>query len=86
MRLELVLEPGAQPLDLPNYIGNPVTSKRRVIARVQEKDIAVAIDWAQSLKEKGITEEFFLGPTTLEDTYVRIVGRLDIMEIPEEER
>ena len=86
MRLELVLEPGAQPLDPPNYIGNTITSKRRVIARVQEKDIAMAINWAQSLKGKGIAEEFFLGPTTLEDTYVRIVGRLDILGIPEEEQ
>jgi ABC-2 type transport system ATP-binding protein len=86
MRLELVLEPSTQTLDLPDYIGNPVTSKHRLIARVQEKDIAMAIDWAQSLKEKEIAEEFFLGPTTLEDTYVRIVGRLDILGIPEEEQ
>jgi ABC-2 type transport system ATP-binding protein len=86
MRLELVLEPDAQPLDLPDYICNPVTSNRRVIARVHEKNITTAIDWAQSLKEKGIAEEFFLGPTTLEDTYVRIVGRLDILGIPSEEQ
>lgn len=86
MRLELVLEPGAQPLDLPGYIRNQVTSNRRVIARVREKDLAMAIDWAQSLKEKGIAEEFLVGPTTLEDTYVRIVGRLDILRTPEEEQ
>jgi len=86
MRLELVLEPGAQTLDYPDYISHPVTSNRRMIARVQEKNIAMAIDWAQSLKEKGIAEEFFLGPTTLEDTYIRMVGRLDILEIPEEEQ
>ena len=85
MRLELVLEPDIQPIDFPDYVGKPIISNRRVIARVQEKDIAMAIDLAQSLKEKGIAEEFFLGPTTLEDTYVRIIGRLDILGIPEEE-
>ncbi|MBA7657120.1 Vitamin B12 import ATP-binding protein BtuD [subsurface metagenome] len=86
MRLELVLEPGAQKPDQPDYISHTVTSSRRMIAKVQEKDIATAIDWAQSLKEKGIAEEFFLGPTTLEDTYVRMVGRLDILEILGEEQ
>jgi len=86
MRLELVLEPGAQTPDRPDYITHTVTSSRRMIAKVQEKNIAMAIDWAQSLKEKGIAEEFFLGPTTLEDTYVRMVGRLDILDIPEEEQ
>ncbi len=86
MRLELVLEPGAQTPDHPDYISHAVTSSRRMIAKVQEKNIAMVIDWAQSLKEKGIAEEFFLGPTTLEDTYVRMVGRLDILEIPGEEQ
>lgn len=85
MRLELVLEPRAPIPDQPDYIGHSVTSNRRMIAKVQEKDMAMAIDWAQSLKEKGIAEEFSLGPTTLEDTYVRMVGRLDILETPEEE-
>jgi ABC-2 type transport system ATP-binding protein len=86
MRLELVLEPLAQVSDYPDYISYSVTSSRRMIAKVQEKDITMAINWAQSLKEKGIAEEFFLGPTTLEDTYVRMVGRLDILEIPEGEK
>jgi ABC-2 type transport system ATP-binding protein len=86
MRFELVLEPGTQLLNLPGYLGNPVTSNRRMIARVQEKNIAMVINWAQSLKEQGVAEEFFLGPTTLEDTYVRIVGRLDILGIPDEEQ
>jgi ABC-2 type transport system ATP-binding protein len=86
MRLELVLEPGTQTPDQPDYIGHAVTSNRRMIAKVQEGNIAMAMDWAQSLKKKGIIEEFFLGPTTLEDTYVRMVGRLDILEIPEEDQ
>ncbi|MFC2062424.1 ABC transporter ATP-binding protein [Chloroflexota bacterium] len=85
MRLEIVLEPGAQTPDQPNYISHTVTSNRRMISKVQEKDMATAIDWAQSLKERGLAEEFFLGPTTLEDTYVRMVGRLDILESPQKE-
>lgn len=86
MRLELVLEPGAQTPEQPDYISHIFTSNRRMIAKVQEKDMAMAIAWAQSLKEKRIAEEFFLGPTTLEDTYVRMVGRLDILGSPQEEQ
>ena len=32
-----------------------------------------AIDWARGLKESGTIEEFYLGPATLEDVYVRLV-------------
>ncbi len=85
MRLELVLEPGVQPPDFPEYVSHPVTSQRRVIAKVNEQNVAAAISWAQALKEKEIAEEFFLGPTTLEDIYVRMVGRLDILDISSEE-
>jgi ABC-2 type transport system ATP-binding protein len=84
MRLEIVLEPEKITPDRPDYISHTITSNRRMISKVQEKDIASAIDWAQSLKEKGIAEEFFLGPTTLEDTYIRMVGRSDVLENPQE--
>jgi ABC-2 type transport system ATP-binding protein len=82
MRLELVVEPGMQFPEHPDFVEHAVTSKRRIITRISEKKVIDALNWAQSLKEKGIVEEFILGPTTLEDTYVRMVGRLDMLEMP----
>jgi hypothetical protein len=61
------------------------SSNRRLIARVEERNVAKAIEWARDLREKGIAEEFSLGPTTLEDAYLRMVGRLDALEMPEGE-
>ena len=80
MRIELVLEPEFEIPDYPNYISHAVTSSRRVIAEVREHNVSEAIYWAKSLKEKGIVEEYLIGPTTLEDAYVRMVGRLDVLD------
>ncbi len=80
MRLELVLEPGVEMPNRPSYLNHTVTSNRRMISKVRENDVAQALNWAQSLKEQGVVEEFVLGPTTLEDAYVRLVGRLDVLE------
>jgi len=80
MRLELVLEPGVEMPNRPSYLNHTVTSNRRMISKVRERDVAQALNWAQSLKEQGVVEEFVLGPTTLEDAYVRLVGRLDVLE------
>ena len=80
MRIEIVLEPGVETPNYPEYISHVVTSSRRLIAEVREQNVSEAIDWAKSLKEKGIVEEYLIGPTTLEDAYVRMVGRLDVLE------
>ena len=83
MRLELILEPGMIFHKVPKFLEQTITSKRRIIARINEKKVTDALDWSQSLKEQGMIEEFFLGPTTLEDAYVRMVGRLDVLEMPD---
>jgi ABC-2 type transport system ATP-binding protein len=80
MRIEIVLEPEAKTPDNPDYISHAVTSSRRMIAEVHEQNVSMAIHWAKFLKEKGIAEEYLIGPTTLEDAYVRMVGRLDVLE------
>ena len=73
MRLELILEPKAAAPSLPEYLQKPLVVNRRVIGDVQPKNIAKAIEWARGLKEQEIIEEFYLGPATLEDVYVRLV-------------
>jgi len=85
MRLELILEPGSEPPHLPDFILKTVATNRRMISKVNQENVPSALGLARRLKEDGVVEEFSLGPTTLEDVYVRMVGRLDDEEIPEGE-
>jgi len=80
MRLELTLELGVEVPPLPAFVAEPFASGRRLMVRLDEASIATATEWARDLKQKEIVEEFSLGPTTLEDAYVRMVGRLDALE------
>lgn len=83
LRLELILEPVTEPPQPPDFLIQSLTSNRRMIGKVGKDHITTAIEWARNLKEEGIVEEFSLGPTTLEDAYIRMVGHLDILELPE---
>jgi hypothetical protein len=47
--------------------------------------VGQAVAWAQGLKERETVEEFSVGPSTLEDVYVRMIGRPDALEMPAEE-
>lgn len=85
MRLEIILEPGAKLPKLPGYLKQSITSNRRIASKLDEQSVNEAIHWARDLKEQRIVEEYFLGPATLEDAYVRMVGRLDILEMAEGE-
>ncbi|MDD4876962.1 MAG: ABC transporter ATP-binding protein [Dehalococcoidales bacterium] len=80
MRLEITLEPEAVVSSIPWQISHAVTSNRRLIAHVNEENVSEVIEWAKTLRENGIAEEYLIGPTTLEDAYIRMVGRLDTME------
>lgn len=73
MHLELILEPNKAEPELPDYLQNPLTVNRRIIARVNPADISTAIEWARGLKDSDTIEEFRLGPATLEDIYVHLV-------------
>ena len=74
LRLEAVLDPIAVPPDIPPFLSNEVTVGRRLIGDVVPDDVSLAVEWARELQDGGIVEEFFLGPPTLEDVYVRRVG------------
>jgi ABC-2 type transport system ATP-binding protein len=84
MRLELTLEPGAAQPEVPPFFTRPVAAGRRVMGRVEKEDVSAAIEWAQRLKGSGSVEEFSLGPTTLEDVYIRLVKSPDDTEKPRE--
>ena len=42
---------------------------------IDERDAAAAIQWVRPLMEGGVAEEYALGATTLEDMYIRLIGR-----------
>jgi ABC-2 type transport system ATP-binding protein len=81
MRLELTLEPGAGQPETPPFFTRPVAAGRRVMGRVAKENIPDSIEWAQRLKGSGAIEEFSLGPTTLEDVYIRLVKNPDADDI-----
>ena len=74
MQLELVLEPKAQSPELSPLLSHPVVTGRRIIARLREADVAPAAQWARDLREQGVVEEYSVGPITLEDVYLSVVG------------
>jgi ABC-2 type transport system ATP-binding protein len=80
LRLELLLEPGATTPLPPKFFENPVNGGRRLIGRVEESAVKMAVEWASSLRVDQVVEEFSIGPTTLEDAYLRKIGRADALE------
>lgn len=77
MQLEIVLDPRAEAPELSSLLSRPVVTGRRVIARLREADVASAAQWARDLKERGVVEEYSVGPITLEDVYLSVVGAED---------
>ena len=74
MRFELTLEPRSNLPSFPELLKNVVVTGRRVIGRLAESDISAAIQWARELKDKEIVEEYSVGPITLDDVYLKLVG------------
>lgn len=81
MRLELTLEPDKEIPELPDFLVQTAITKRRIISRVEKKDIASALELATGLKDSGQIEEFSLSPTTLEDVYIKTIGSIEDEEI-----
>jgi ABC-2 type transport system ATP-binding protein len=85
LRLELVLEPSAVAPRLPDFATNNISAGRRLISRVEAGQIGQVVAWAGELKAQAIIEEFSIGPATLEDVYVRKIGRADTLGRPAKE-
>jgi ABC-2 type transport system ATP-binding protein len=80
LRLELLLEPGRTLPPLPAFLSHPVNGGRRLIGRVAADDVTQAAHWANQMKAGQLVEEYSLGPATLEDAYLRKIGRADALE------
>lgn len=85
MRFELMLEPGSVLKETPGCLKNTVTSGRRFIGRFSEPDIGTVTQWARYLKENGTAEEYSVGPITLEDIYLKVLGHGDFHDTPDKE-
>jgi ABC-2 type transport system ATP-binding protein len=80
LRLELLLEPGAVLPRLPAFLSHTVNGGRRLIGRVSAQDVSQAALWANQLKSGQHIEEYSIGPATLEDVYIRKIGRADALD------
>jgi ABC-2 type transport system ATP-binding protein len=74
LRLELVLEPGAETPAMATFVEHTSVQGHRVLAAVPARLASDAATWAQELTRTGLVEEFALTPATLEDAYVALVG------------
>jgi ABC-2 type transport system ATP-binding protein len=85
MRMEVTFEPEVEIPIAPPFLLKILMNGHRMISMVSDDNVMEAMGWAQDLKANGVIEEFALGPTTLEDVYVRMIGRLDVLEMSEKE-
>ena len=72
-RLEVLYEPATTPDALPPFVRDPVVAGRRLLADVGDDDLEAAIAWARQQRAASRIEEFSIGPSTLEDVYVRLI-------------
>jgi ABC-2 type transport system ATP-binding protein len=74
LRLELVLDSDAAEMPASPFGLSGVPVGNRLMIGVPMDAAGQAVAWAESLKLAGSVEEFTLGPATLEDVYVALVG------------
>jgi len=74
LRLELVLDPDVSSAPASPFAGRAVPVGNRLMVAVPTDGAGQAVAWAESLQRSGAVEEFTLGPATLEDVYVSLVG------------
>jgi ABC-2 type transport system ATP-binding protein len=77
LRLELVWEADVPTLVPPVEPSATVTSGHRSRFTMHQRHLTTVAAWAQELRSSGEIAEFSIGPATLEDVYVELIGRLD---------
>ncbi len=80
LHMELAVEPGRTLATLPDFVTSSTADHSRVLLRLPGGRAAEAVAWATAQKAAGALEEYTLGPATLEDVYVELVGRADALE------
>ena len=85
LRLELVVDPRAAEMPVSPFGRSVVPVGNRLMVGVPMDAAGPAVAWAESLQRAGAVEEFTLGPATLEDVYVALVGGGDVRAAETEE-
>ena len=62
-----------------------ISNGNRLVSLIDEDHLTDAMEWAHQLKSSDIIEEFSIGPTTLEDVYVRLIADPVVEEKGEKE-
>jgi ABC-2 type transport system ATP-binding protein len=83
LRLRVVLPAPGDAVEPPRFGRGHVRLGRRLELLVEEADAPEALQWSRSLLERGAIEEYALAATTLEDVYVRLIGREDALDLNE---
>jgi len=74
LRLECTVEPGVPAPRPPASVTVTGTVGRRLLAHVQQQDLATAVEWAQDAQAQGAVTEFAVTPASLEDVYATWVA------------
>jgi ABC-2 type transport system ATP-binding protein len=85
LRLRVNLTPGTQDPELPAFITSQMRLGRRLHLLIDETRAVDAIEWARAQMDGGAAEEYALGAATLEDTYIRLIGRNDALDLASEQ-
>jgi ABC-2 type transport system ATP-binding protein len=85
LRLELVVDPRAVEPPVSPFGRSVVAVGNRVMVGVPIDGAGPAVSWAEMLERAGVVEEFTLGPATLEDVYVALVGGVAVRSAETEE-
>ena len=85
LRLELVLDPDTTELPVSPFGLSATQVGNRLMVGVPTDAAGPAVAWAESLKRAGVVDEFILGPATLEDVYIALVGGADATSARAEE-
>jgi ABC-2 type transport system ATP-binding protein len=83
LRFTIALDPLAEAPPPPPFALSNARVGRRMLFTIDEGDAVPAMEWARAMIDGGVAEEYQLGATTLEDTYVRMVGREDAADLAE---
>jgi ABC-2 type transport system ATP-binding protein len=83
LRLEIVLEPNAPLPPKPSFATSFVASGNHALATLSAGRGGEAAQWAQALRQAGFIDEYTLGPATLEDAYVALVGNINSESVEE---
>lgn len=81
LRLQLHLVPGVDLPKPPAFARRHLRLGRCWHLLIDESDATQAVPWARSQMEAGVAEEYALGATTLEDAYIRLIGRADALDL-----